>query len=140
MHVFVYGSLMYLPVWQQVVQGQYAQQPAMAHGFARYAVPGEQYPAMVVQAAGQVRGLVWLNVDHGDIQRLDAFEGEEYERRTIWVNMSGSDQSLQADTYIWLKPERLRGDEWDVKAFEQQGLQQFLNKHVQQWTDTGRRQ
>jgi len=46
-HVFVYGSLMYLPVWVQVVKGVYPCLNAIAKGYKRHAVPGETYPAMV---------------------------------------------------------------------------------------------
>ncbi|MCQ8896186.1 gamma-glutamylcyclotransferase [Limnobacter humi] len=140
MHVFVYGSLMYLPVWQQVVKGQYARQPATAVGYARYAVPQEDYPAMVEQAGAQVQGMVWLDVTPEDIERLDAFEGPEYTRQTIAVQLESLKEPLQVDTYLWLNHDQLQRHEWRVDLFEAVGLQQFLNKHVRRWTTTGQRQ
>lgn len=137
-HVFVYGSLMYLPVWGQVVQGTYACKNAVARGHARYAVPGETYPAMVVQADSEVKGLVWLNVAADDLSRLDAFEGPEYQRQTISVQVDGQD--LKVQTYLWLQPAALDGNLWSVQRFEEDGLQKFLGRHVQSWNQTGARQ
>ncbi|HEX4916309.1 MAG TPA: gamma-glutamylcyclotransferase family protein [Limnobacter sp.] len=137
-HVFVYGSLMYLPVWGQVVQGTYACKNATLLGHARYAVPGETYPAMVQQADAQVNGLLWMDVTAQDLARLDAFEGPEYERQTVTVHADGL--PLQAQTYIWSAPEHLDGTLWQVSQFEAEGLQAFLTRHVQSWNQIGQRQ
>lgn len=137
--VFVYGSLMYLPVWGQVVKGVYACKAATANGFQRYAVPGETYPAMVRTAGAAVRGLVWLDVNADDIARLDAFEGSEYAREEINIEIEGTGEVLLADTYLWLKPDVLVGELWQVARFEAEGMQQFLGKHVGNWNTTGQR-
>jgi gamma-glutamylcyclotransferase (GGCT)/AIG2-like uncharacterized protein YtfP len=138
-HVFVYGSLMYLPVWAQVVNGVYPCLNAVAKGFQRHAVPGETYPAMVENSSAQVQGLVWLNVLHADLKRLDEFEGPEYERREIEVVLNTSGESMRADTYIWLTPSALTDALWSVAEFEAEGMQAFLNKHVGNWNSTGQR-
>src|SRR3546814_15910245 len=107
-HIFVYGSLMYLPVWGQVVQGVYPCLNAIAKGHQRHAVPGETYPAMVPNPSAQVQGLVWLNVLPEDVKNLDAFEGPECERREIEVVLNTSGETLKAETYIWLSSEERR--------------------------------
>ncbi|HEX4842300.1 MAG TPA: gamma-glutamylcyclotransferase family protein [Limnobacter sp.] len=137
-HVFVYGSLMYLPVWGQVVQGTYACKNATLLGHARYAVPGETYPATVAQKNGQVNGLLWMHVNMQDMARLDAFEGPEYQRQTVTVHADGV--ALEAQTYIWRAPELLDGALWEVSKFEAEGLLLFLERHVQSWNQTGQRQ
>lgn len=138
-HVFVYGSLMYLPVWGQVVKGVYPCLNAVAKGHQRLAVPGETYPAMVQNASAQVQGLVWLNVLPDDVNSLDAFEGPEYARREIDVVLNTSGEILTASTYIWLKPEVLTDELWSVSRFEAEGMQKFLNNHVGNWNSTGQR-
>jgi gamma-glutamylcyclotransferase (GGCT)/AIG2-like uncharacterized protein YtfP len=139
-HVFVYGSLMYLPVWGQVVKGVYPCLNAVARGYQRHAVPNETYPAMVANPTAQVQGLVWLNVLADDIKNLDSFEGIEYERREIEVLLSTSGETLKADTYIWLNRDVLTDELWSVGHFEAEGMQAFLNRHVGNWNSTGQRQ
>lgn len=138
-HVFVYGSLMYLPVWSQVVQGVYACENAVAMGFQRHAVPNETYPGMVRNPAAQVQGIVWLDVSPQDLQRLDAFEGVEYQRETIEINLNKNGSSIQAGTYLWRDPATLSETLWSVASFESDGMQAFLNKHVGAWTNSGQR-
>jgi len=138
-HVFVYGSLMYLPVWGQVVKGVYPCLNARAKGYQRHAVPGETYPAMIENPAAQVQGLMWLNVLPEDLKRLDEFEGPEYERREIEVMLNTTGETAVANTYIWLKPEVLTDSLWSVSQFEAEGMQSFLNNHVGNWNSTGQR-
>jgi gamma-glutamylcyclotransferase (GGCT)/AIG2-like uncharacterized protein YtfP len=138
-HVFVYGSLMYLPVWGQVVKGVYPCLNALAKGYQRHAVPGETYPAMIENPAAQVQGLMWLNVLPEDLKRLDEFEGPEYERREIEVMLNTTGETAVANTYIWLKPEVLTDSLWSVSQFEAEGMQSFLNNHVGNWNSTGQR-
>ncbi|MEK9815746.1 MAG: gamma-glutamylcyclotransferase family protein, partial [Limnobacter sp.] len=126
-HVFVYGSLMYLPVWGQVVRGVYPCLNAIARGYQRHAVPGETYPAMVPNPSARVQGLVWLNVLPEDVQRLDAFEGAEYARCEIEVVLNTSGETLKAETYIWLNRDVLTDELWSVSRFEAEGMQAFLN-------------
>lgn len=138
-HVFVYGSLMYLPVWGQVVKGVYPCMNAIAKGFQRHVVPGETYPAMVRKAQAQVQGLVWLNVRPEDIHNLDVFEGSEYAREQIDVVLNTTGETVKADTYIWRHPDLLTDALWSVSQFEAEGMQSFLDRHVGNWNSTGQR-
>lgn len=138
-HVFVYGSLMYLPVWGQVVKGVYPCLNAIAKGFQRHAVPGETYPAMVRNAQAQVQGLVWLNVRPEDIDSLDLFEGSEYTREQIEVVLNTKCEAVKAETYMWRHPDQLTDALWSVSQFEAEGMQAFLNRHVGSWNSTGQR-
>lgn len=137
-HVFVYGSLMYKPVWESVVSGNYAGAPAELRGHARYRVPGETYPAVIEQADGVVQGRLYLCVGKADLQRLDEFEGHEYARKTVQV-LDARGRSQWAEIYIWQKPELLDDVPWDVSLFETEGLGRFIQKHVANWQRSGRR-
>jgi len=138
-HVFVYGSLMYLPVWGQVVKGVYPCLNAVAKGFQRHAVPGETYPAMVRNTQAQVQGLMWLNVRTDDILSLDLFEGPEYVREPIEVFLNTTGDTVTAQTYLWRNPDVLTGELWNVSQFEAEGMQAFLERHVGNWNSIGQR-
>lgn len=129
-HVFAYGSLMFEAVWQRVVQGRPAARPARLHGFERLAVRSEAFPAIVERADASVDGVLYLAVDEDDLRRLDAFEGADYERRTLPVRLLDGDGSgLLAEAYVWRDPARLETSPWDVRRFERDGLAVFLDTY-----------
>lgn len=138
-HVFVYGSLMYLPVWLKVVKGIYRCENGVATGFQRHSVPGEAYPAMVPLEGAYVQGMVWFDVLPDDLHRLDAFEGEEYERSEIDVLLNSDGRVIKADTYMWLNPSVLNEELWSVSHFETEGILSFLDRHVENWNINGKR-
>ena len=48
-NIFTYGSLMFAPVWQQVVKGQYQAIPSVLADHQRLAVLNEDYLAAIYQ-------------------------------------------------------------------------------------------
>ena len=131
-HIFTYGSLMYEPVWQSLVTQNYAFQMGSVHGFERKSVLQQTYPALVPSphTASCVSGKVYLNVSAKDCRQLDAFEGEEYDRISLRVELATGEQ-IQADTYVF-KPEfyhRVDKSDWSVTEFENQGLTEFLQHY-----------
>ena len=60
-----------------------------------------------------------------DLAALDEFEGEEYERKLLEIQIS--DTFIQAWTYVWIKSqEDLIMKDWD--------LNEFL-RHEKQWQE-----
>ncbi|KIF80124.1 gamma-glutamylcyclotransferase family protein [Noviherbaspirillum autotrophicum] len=124
-HVFTYGSLMFAPVWQRVVRGQYRAQPARLAGFARFAIAGETYPGMVAQAGAAVDGVLYRDVDERDLAGLDAFEGEDYRRITVRVAPDAA-ATLEAQTYLYLLPQKLTPSPWQADAFQ---MERFIGSY-----------
>lgn len=126
MHLFAYGTLMCAEIMQQVAGCLPAQAPATLAGFRRCRLRGEEYPAIVDRQHAAVQGVVYLEVPAAAWQRLDCFEGEMYERRTVLVN--GQDgRSLAADTYV-IRPAFTRlllSAEWSYAEFLRTGRQRF---------------
>jgi len=121
MHVFTYGSLMFAPVWERVVKGRYRSAPAHAKDHARYAVAGESYPAAVPERGAGIDGVLYFDVSPADLRALDRFEGGEYRRATIAVEVSG-EAPLKAGIYLWEDAERLSSTAWDPEAFDMQNF------------------
>jgi hypothetical protein len=70
---------------------------ATAPGFRTVFYPGRIYPALV-EAAGQVaEGLAVGGLSLADLAVLDLFEGNEYERRAIAIDVGG--QGVTAEFY-----------------------------------------
>lgn len=123
---------MFGQIWGRVVRGEYASTPAIAHGHARYAIREETYPGMVAQPGASVEGVLYCDVAPNDVAALDAFEGVEYRRETIPVTLPGGETVL-ADTYIYLLPEKLSESPWLPEAFQ---MERFIGTYCREkWQD-----
>ena len=124
-HVFTYGSLMFDAVWSRVVQGRYRSIEGSVAEHARFAIDGEDYPGMVPYGDARTTGLLYLDVDAGDLARLDEFEGTDYRREVVTV-AAADGVAREAQTYIYLRVDRLLGAPWAPEAF---AMQRFLETY-----------
>jgi gamma-glutamylcyclotransferase (GGCT)/AIG2-like uncharacterized protein YtfP len=131
MHVFTYGTLMFPEVWRAVVGREFPAVEGVAGGYAVYRVQDAAFPGIV--AAGerdQVRGVVYLDVDHASLTRLDLFEDDFYVRQSIWVDCEDGERR-SADAYV--VPEEnhavLTDEVWNrAKFIASGGLEQFIRR------------
>lgn len=129
-HIFTYGSLMFEPVWSQVVRGSYQHFQGTISGYIRLRIRNENYPALVPgPLTASVSGIVYLDIDAEDLARLDAFEGSIYLRKNVQVrtgnNLFAADAYLLRDSYRHLSSDR----EWDPEEFEKHGIHEFLGSY-----------
>jgi gamma-glutamylcyclotransferase (GGCT)/AIG2-like uncharacterized protein YtfP len=130
-HCFTYGSLMWADIMARVCGREFASEPASLAGHSRHPVRGEDYPGLRPAAEGIVPGRLYRDIDAAAWARLDAFEGDEYERVDVIVTLADGSR-LPAQVY------RFRGDAaarllpgaWDVEAFEREGRERFLARYV----------
>ena len=129
MHLFTYGSLMFPQVWSVVVRGDYKKQSARLHGHQRRSIKGETYPAAIVAlAADYIDGQLYLNINDEDMQRLDQFEGNDYEKIKAPVTLADNSR-VMATVYLYCHHEKLAAQEWDVQWFEREGIKTFLAQY-----------
>lgn len=122
-HVFTYGSLMFAPVWQRVVRGDYAGIEATLQDHARFALIDALYPGMVALKGHAVVGTLYCEVSAGDLSALDRFEGDEYQRCRVQVELANT-KKIWAQTYLFLPHQRLSEQPWNPANF---ALANFLN-------------
>ena len=131
-HVFTYGSLMFPEVWARVVAGAYESMSATLAGHGRFAVQDEIYPGMVPRPGSSVRGVLYLDVDATDLERLDRFETDDYRR--LAVDVVGADGVVRmAETYIYRTAERLLAKEWLAEEF---AMQRFIDTYCRDKLDS----
>lgn len=129
MNVFTYGSLMFAPVWTQVVRGDYRSKIATIHGFRRVCVAGGNYPALVIAPrAVPLIGRLYMDVGVADVARLDHFETSEYGRVAIAVTVEGI--AVTAQAYLAVNVSALTDTDWSVTDFEINGLPLFLATYL----------
>jgi gamma-glutamylcyclotransferase (GGCT)/AIG2-like uncharacterized protein YtfP len=126
MHMFTYGSLM-IPRVMEVISGRlFDAAPARLQGYVRYALRGETYPGLVEEAAAATDGVLWRDVDDDSLRRIDAFEGDWYERQAVQVLVE--EDAMPAETYVLIEAQRHRVSRrpWSRARFESRYLQRFL--------------
>jgi gamma-glutamylcyclotransferase (GGCT)/AIG2-like uncharacterized protein YtfP len=131
MHVFTYGTLMFLEVWRAVVGRDFATVAGSAAGFAIYRVQDAVFPGIFATDDNDaVRGIVYLDVDAASLARLDVFEDDFYERQVLSVSCADG-QQRQAQAYVVPAHHRalLTDEGWDRDQFVASGgLEQFIRR------------
>lgn len=107
--------------------------PAVLHSYCRYQVRSVDYPGIVPEAGRTVRGTYVEGLTEGDIWRLDAFEGNEYERKKVNVKIlsdSGEEtEEVGSETYVYVAGrDNLNDDEWDFQEFMRSKLSRWVGE------------
>lgn len=130
-HCFTYGSLMCADIMTAVCGMELAAEPATLAGYRRHPVRDEAYPGMRPTPGHAVAGVLYRDAPPAAIERLDAFEGPQYERVTVGVRLADGN-AIEADTYVF-RPEYagllLPGD-WDFDRFLREGKPRFERLYV----------
>lgn len=130
MNIFTYGTLMIPEVMVAVTTREFRIIDAMLRGYARFTVKGESYPGIIPASDAVTEGILYFDVDEWSLERLDAFEGDLYQRTPVRTETKEK-EIIHAETYI-IKPKYrscLSSKEWNVKEFAQKHLEAFLDTY-----------
>lgn len=118
---------MYPRVMQAVTGKVLESFEAEAPGIERFAVHEAVFPGAIETGGGSTRGRVYPAIDDRVLARLDRFEGDLYERRTIDV-LFVDGRAGRAEAWIVLPGEvaQLAPTAWDEEAFLQEHLESYL--------------
>ncbi len=126
-HLFTYGSLMCPEIMERVAGRHAASTPATLHHFRRSRLQDLDYPGIFPDDASRVAGILYLDLSEEAIGRLDDFEGEQYLRLTVTVEL---DDGHTQPAMAYVLKERYRplatGEEWDFATFLAEGKKHFL--------------
>lgn len=126
--LYVYGTLQVPEIFQQIVGRRLQAEPATLEGYARYRVQARVYPAIVEQVGGRVDGRVYSGLSSTELERLDLYEGDLYERRVVDLSRQGV--YIQAHVYVLRAGQHhlLSSDTWDLDAFTRDHLTDYLSQ------------
>jgi gamma-glutamylcyclotransferase (GGCT)/AIG2-like uncharacterized protein YtfP len=98
-HLFVYGTLTDPERVTALTGRQFERMDATLSGFERVNSP-LGYPFILPRPGAVVRGVLLLNLDHGSLVQLDAYEaeGDLYRRQLVVVEVA--DRRVSAMTYV----------------------------------------
>lgn len=130
MKIFTYGTLMIPEVMYAVTTREFRFDNAILRGYARFTVKGESYPGIIPVTDTVTEGIIYFGVDELSLKRLDAFEGDLYQRTPILAEIEGGDK-FNAQAYV-VKPKfrnHLSSLEWNAIEFTQKHLEAFLETY-----------
>lgn len=140
---FFYGTLMVPEVFYtvcynsktvtDVIARQHKFSPAILHGYSRRRVKSADYPGITEDAGHSVFGVLAEGLTKANLDKLDYFEGAEYERRMVKVNVlekvgevteegNVEGEEKEAQVYVFLQTQRLEQKEWDLDEFKREKL------------------
>ena len=114
-------------VWEAVVHHNYSFEVALLSNHQRFTVCNEVYPGLRYLDGCTVEGVVYYDIRTDDLHRLDAFEGNAYERSEVKL-MVNSNRIVSAETYL-VRSEylgMLSEEVWTTKQLNKGGLARFL--------------
>jgi hypothetical protein len=124
--LYTYGTLQVPEVIALIVGRRLVGLPARLAGYSRFRIQDRVYPAIVPAPGGNVEGILYPGLELAELERLDHYEGEIYERCELNVLVAG--ESLPACTYVLRREHlhRLSGEPWDLAHFEREHLASYL--------------
>lgn len=111
--------------------------PAILHGYCRRRVRYADYPGMIEDAEHAVRGTIVSGISKANLERLDFFEGGQYDRRVVRPKLlveEGDEKTgagnvegeqIVTESYIYLNKNDLEDKEWDFSEFKRDKLQKW---------------
>lgn len=116
--LFTYGTLLFPDIMQAITGRALPSEQATLHGYQRYRVRGRVYPGLTVEQLEVVEGRLYRGVDLALWERLDAFEGDLYERIVVPVAVSRG--LVAAHVYVMKASHQseLSDEVWDADAFQ----------------------
>ncbi|GJR45920.1 AIG2-like protein D [Tanacetum coccineum] len=125
--VFVYGSLLSDDVVRVLLNRIPRTAPAILNGYHRFSIKGRVYPAIIPVENKKVTGRVLSGLSAMELDILDTYEAEEYDKRTVDVSLLDTSEVIQAYAYVWgnsTDPD-LYGD-WDFEDFKESKLKAYV--------------
>ncbi|GAA2435489.1 gamma-glutamylcyclotransferase family protein [Streptomyces macrosporus] len=117
--LFVYGTLRFPEVLRALLGRVPARTPADVAGWRAAPLEGRLYPGLV-PAEETVTGLLLEDLTPAEWRVLDAFEGDEYDRRRLALT-----DGRHCCAYVWSAGRVLPGT-WSVEDFAERHLADFV--------------
>lgn len=128
-NVFVYGSLLFPEIADGLCRCRVNTAAATLKGFARYALKGADYPAIIPHDGSKVTGKVLLNIDEKAIKLLQFYEGDEYEMRSVEVETESA--KIKAIAFVWNAGNKfLENFDWSIDKFKTESLEFYRDKII----------
>lgn len=111
-------------------------QPVRLPDHMIYRMKNAEYPGVIQQPDSSVAGVLYQDLSERDFRALDAFEGEQYQRRLVSV-LKKDETSIDAWAYIVReeKQDDLLLATWTLSDFLEKDFDRFMTRFVKDRRD-----
>ena len=132
---FVYGTLLCPRVLQALLKRVPDSEPAVLHGYQRWALRGVPFPAIAShsESSASVSGKLLTGLSDRETAILDEFEGDEWDDKPCYIktpvklSVAGrpSGGAVSACAYVWNAEElgsylETEGGDWSLAEFQKE--------------------
>ena len=124
-NLFTYGTLMHPSVWKIIGHENCPSAKALLRHYSARCLDGLEYPGLIEEQNATVQGILYFNLNETDMEKIDRFEGDAYERIgvTAWINNT----EVEAQTYLYIGDDHIiKSEEW---AYQNADLNSFLKRN-----------
>ena len=117
--LFTYGTLMVPEVLEHVIGIELEQNFASLLNYQRYFVRSKVYPGIVIEKNAEVSGILYYGITNPNWEKLDFFEGDDYERIVVEVILENLKKQA-ANMYLFKKSlqSRLTSRIWKPQSID----------------------
>jgi gamma-glutamylcyclotransferase (GGCT)/AIG2-like uncharacterized protein YtfP len=126
--IFFYGTLMDAEIRAAVLGDLDRDRPVEAAtlaGYRRVILRGRRYPAIVAERSSSVEGCLSRDLDQRAVDKLDAFETEEYDRLRCTVSLADG-KTVEAWTYVAGRLANPTSVSWNLAAWQRNHKRELL--------------
>jgi len=128
--LFVYGTLLCPEIQEMVIGRVPASSPAILKGYGCYFVRDATFPGIIRHEGGKVEGRVLSELTPEELQRLDAYEDDFYDRLEVEVVCQEKRHLTMAYVVPGECESLLTSREWTREVFESEYLNDYLKRLV----------
>lgn len=100
--------------------------PATLSGYKRVYVTDATYPGIVLAPDSAVNGLLFSGISNDEAARLNAFEGPDYETRTVSVALANG-EDVEARVFVPVPTLALTDKPWSLEEWQNTEKVTFLD-------------
>lgn len=116
---------MWPEILEAVIGRRLSGRSAALSGYSRRCIKGVCYPGILPMENGEVPGVLYEGLTAVEFERLDRFEGEEYDRRTVCINGGAAEVYVLGDSWRHLAEERA----WEPEHLPPEQLSDFCEEY-----------
>ncbi|MDP4678782.1 MAG: gamma-glutamylcyclotransferase [Cyclobacteriaceae bacterium] len=124
-YIFFYGTLMCPEVYSAVAGQSLVSEPAVLKGYQIYSLKDRVYPGIKTDLNAEVTGVI-SKVDSNTLDKLDWFEGSEYERKYVKLRVDVKNQ-FEAWVYVLKETNHylIDNEGWSYESFLKNNIKYY---------------
>lgn len=118
---------MHEEVWNKIVHKSYKKIPFLLFNYSARRLKNRDYPGLIEHHGAETEGIIYINVSEKDMERLNNFEGDEYQRIILKCQKHVKIKNIETYLYTGSKANIL-DENWSFDDFKHNSFNSFKNQ------------